>query len=412
MAEITKIAWTDHTFNPWRGCEHARDPDGNVHPACVPCYAEAMSKRNPKLLGTWGGESEGGKRVKGPDAYWQQPFKWNREARAAGERRRVFCLSLGDVFEDWKGPIFDIKGNVLRRDPAQPIDSHHPLDRPYPLPEGQLIHPQFPNTTMDDLRRSLFELIDATPHLDWLLLTKRPENVRRMWPEVYGAGSCSPAYVSFGEVIGPDYTPEYRRSNVWLGTSISDQHTADVWVTRLLECRDLCQLLFLSIEPLLSPIDLLRIEKQVGTAKGGVPALPFIGWVIIGNDKHERKHRRTDRHPESVAMVANADFSAVPPLTEAMGLEIRCERCGNLTAGTREGNTEYCTSCGGVLRPASTPAFPPTCVHTERGLCEACQREYDEDPQAWIEYGQHPEGIVKWEQLKREMAEDAEVARG
>lgn len=47
MAEATKIEWTDHTFNPYRGC-------AKVHAGCTNCYAEQQSKRNPGLLGVWG----------------------------------------------------------------------------------------------------------------------------------------------------------------------------------------------------------------------------------------------------------------------------------------------------------------------------------------------------------------------
>jgi protein gp37 len=102
--ENTKIQWCNSTFNGWRGCQHALLPDGTPHPGCVNCYAEAGSKRNPKTLGTWGDD---GTRVRGVDAYWQLPLKWNAEAEKAGERVRVFALSFGDVFEDWQGPITD-----------------------------------------------------------------------------------------------------------------------------------------------------------------------------------------------------------------------------------------------------------------------------------------------------------------
>src|SRR5688572_29932027 len=131
---ITKIEWTatvrpdgtvspGYTFNPWRGC-------AKVSPGCTHCYAETLSKRNPAVLGTWGKD---GVRAIGSDAYWRQPLAWNRAAKQAGERRRVFCASLADVFED----------------------------RP------DLVGP----------RHRLVDLIQLTQHLDWLLLTKRPENI-------------------------------------------------------------------------------------------------------------------------------------------------------------------------------------------------------------------------------------------
>ena len=121
------IAWTENTFNPWRGCQ-------KVSPGCANCYAEAMSRRNPAVLGRWGDQ---GTRVIATDA-WLHPPKWNREAKAAGQRKKVFCASLADVFED----------------------------RP------ELIAP----------RRRLFDLIGQTPNLDWQLLTKRPENFAALLP--------------------------------------------------------------------------------------------------------------------------------------------------------------------------------------------------------------------------------------
>lgn len=54
MAENTKIEWCDHTFNPWHGCE-------KISPGCANCYAAAMSKRNPSVLGKWGSDGTGTK---------------------------------------------------------------------------------------------------------------------------------------------------------------------------------------------------------------------------------------------------------------------------------------------------------------------------------------------------------------
>lgn len=125
MAEATKIEWCDYSFNPWWGCVR-------VSPGCKNCYAEAWDRR-------WGGPLHWGpkspRKIAG-DAYWKQPLKWNRDAQAAGMRKRVFCASMADVFED-------------RRD----------LDAP---------------------RDRLWKLIAETPWLDWQLLTKRPENIVRL----------------------------------------------------------------------------------------------------------------------------------------------------------------------------------------------------------------------------------------
>ena len=93
---------------------------------------------------------------------------------------------------------------------------------------------------MDDCRARLFRLIDATPNLDWLLLTKRPENIVRMWKNSRPTVEASLTY----------------RDNVWLGYSASTQADLEKGLPELLKCRNLCDKLFLSLEPLVEEIDL------------------------------------------------------------------------------------------------------------------------------------------------------------
>src|SRR5271166_5607806 len=147
MGKNSKIEWTDHTFNPWWGCT-------KVSEACKNCYAEAWSKRVGQKV--WGPTAN--RRFFG-EKHWLEPVKWNADTQA-GRRRRVFCASMADVFED-------------RRE-------------------------------LDPWRQKLWDLIEVTPRLDWLLLTKRPELVATLarW--------------------GDDWPP-----NVWLGTTVEDQESAD-----------------------------------------------------------------------------------------------------------------------------------------------------------------------------------------
>jgi protein gp37 len=256
---VTKIQWTDYTFNPFIGCS-------KVHTGCANCYAEAdMDKRRGRVK--WG---PNGTRSKTSDVYWREPYKWNREAEKAGVRARVFCASLSDIFEDWKGPILNHKGERLmyrgdRYDPEHPITvaSDHVDDDAYGL------------VRMDDLRRDLFKIIDETPWLDWQLLTKRPENVKQMW-------NTPTSTVAIGHGMKLTATgPEYR-NNVWLGTSISDQETADEFIPKLLANRDLVRYLFLSAEPLVGEISL---SYKPGT-RSHLPGclLDEIDWVIVGGE--------------------------------------------------------------------------------------------------------------------------------
>jgi len=261
MAENSAIEWTDHTFNPWTGCTR-------VAAGCEHCYAETRSKRFTHS-GQWG---PSGTRVKTSAENWRDPVRWNRKAELEGVRRRVFCASLADVFEDWPGPIVGAKGEQYFTDgrgrftPLNPPDSMRPL-------------------TMNDLRLDLFRLIDATPWLDWLLLTKRPENIFRMWPENVAA------WEQFtGKRPIEENTSRLFRPNVWLLTSIAEQRDADRNVPELLKCRDLVPVLGLSAEPLLGKVRLdFHSPGWLGSHACG------IDWVIAGG---ESGHGARPMHPD------------------------------------------------------------------------------------------------------------------
>lgn len=237
MAENSAIEWTTHTFNPWRGCT-------KVSAGCANCYAETLSKRNPAVLGTWGDK---GTRIVAAAANWAEVLKWSSAAIAEQnewrpgdlpqpERPRVFCASLADVFEDWKGPMHAPgKAEVI-------------LGRDYRASFGQN------RLTMHDVRTRLFELIDETPALDWLLLTKRPENVLRMLDEISNGN-------------GYAWNLEDHMKNVWLGTTVENRAAFErIDVLRSIPAA----VRFLSVEPML---------EDLGTLD-----LTGIHWVIVGGE--------------------------------------------------------------------------------------------------------------------------------
>ena len=227
--ENSKIEWTDHTFNPWIGCT-------KVSAGCQFCYAEQlMDKRYGRV--EWG---PSGTRIRTSEANWRKPLQWNRQKWAecrkcklrvnyaktgwnrdgvtcpgCGElhpqpiRPRVFCASLADIFED----------------------------RP------ELV----------EWRADLFRLIQDTPHLDWLLLTKRPENVNRMIEEATG----------------------FSESDIWIGTSIENQEQADKRIPELLHIP--ARVRFLSMEPLLGQV-------EFPTTNCSTRPLNEIDWVIVGGE--------------------------------------------------------------------------------------------------------------------------------
>lgn len=200
----SKIEWTHHTFNPWWGCQR-------VSPGCENCYAETFSARLGRKL--WG---PGAMRKPASDSYWAQPLKWNSAALAASERHRVFCASMADVFED-------------RRE----LDAH---------------------------RDRLWALIEATPALDWLLLTKRPENM--------------PA-------LAPARWSKAWPSNVWAGTTVEDQRRAEDRIPILLAVPATVR--FLSCEPLIGKVDLTKVEDDELGAKWNALEMG-IHWVIVGGE--------------------------------------------------------------------------------------------------------------------------------
>lgn len=196
MAKFTKISWAHSTFNPWIGCE-------KVSPACDNCYAEGVAKRMGKAL--WG---KGAPRFFTGEAYWEEPLAWNEEAGKRGEPWRVFCASLCDVMED-------------RRD-------------------------------LDERREQLFELIGETPHLTWLLLSKRPENFMKLSPEEWRA----------------DW-PE----NVWPMTTAENQRRLQERLPHLLKVP--AKVRGLSIEPLLGPIILPTAALPCTQCQGRGWSLPY-----------------------------------------------------------------------------------------------------------------------------------------
>lgn len=308
MAENSKIEWTDHTFNPWIGC-------AKVHEGCTNCYAEAdMDKRRGRVK--WG---PAGTRSKTSEDYWKQPLRWNREAEASGVRARVFCASLADVFEDWRGPIHMSDGTVAMTAGTPEV---------------------WRWATMSDLRRDLFELIDATPWLDWLLLTKRPENVRGMWYRGNHPPKC-PIEFQNGDIFASALA--HFRFNVWIGTSVSNQVSADKQISELVKCRDLAPVLFLSAEPLLEKFILrnpcprcahLNTLELPNCQRCRAWITPFpIDWLIAGGESGP-KARPCD--VEWIRfLVHQCEFVGVAPFVKQLGARAFDSRAAEQVKGSK-----------------------------------------------------------------------------
>lgn len=207
MGEVSKIAWTDATFNPWWGCV-------KVSPGCVHCYAETLDKRMfPYVVGEgdnkytyaehWG--ANGKFRFFG-DKHWDEVYRWNEQARKSEKPFKVFCGSMCDVFQD--------------------------------------------NPALEEPRRKLFNLIEDTEDLTWLLLTKRPENIEHLLPQNWIW----------------DSTPD----NVWLGVTVEDQHHVNR-IAQMGMYVDQFSGIFVSVEPMLGPVSLTEFRE-------------IYSWVIVGGE--------------------------------------------------------------------------------------------------------------------------------
>lgn len=202
MGKDTKIEWAHSVFNALWGCVR-------VSAECTNCYAETWSNRWG--FDVWGPSKTTDRRTFG-EKHWNEPIKWNKDAVKNNERRRVFCGSMCDIFEEH--PVWDVE------------------------------------------RPKLWELIEKTPQLDWLLLTKRPENILSMVPGHWN---------------------DSRQQNVWMGTSVGVNDTK--WrIDELKKARHIAKVLFLSCEPLLEEIS---VKDQ----------LPGIDWLICGGESGAKKRK-------------------------------------------------------------------------------------------------------------------------
>lgn len=216
MGKNSNISWTHHTFNPWHGC-------AKVSEGCKLCYAEKQDNR-------WASTSEAtdGKAIRNThwgasaprkmmsEAYWKQLEKWNRDVPEGEPAQRVFVASMADVFES-------------RPDLIQP-------------------------------RERLFSAISDYKRLNFLLLTKRPENIIPLtnW-----------------SVTHPP------RSNTWIGCTAENQKNLErralhmqmmlSTITGTFGGKSTGPITFMSAEPLLGRLDLTKIEWRPD-------------WIIVGGE--------------------------------------------------------------------------------------------------------------------------------
>lgn len=208
------IGWCHFTINFWWGCTE-------VSPACRDCYARTMAVRmSNKVFGflvKWGNGHQRGQRL---ESARLEALALNRTAARKGVRYRIFANSMSDWLDD--------------QVPAEWL-------------------------------AFLLETIRLTPHLDWLLLTKRPEKWKDRLIDVleWGAANGNEAWRRLNEqwVWTWRYTLAYPE-NVWIGYTGENQDLFDKRTREALLIP--CKVRYVSMEPLLSHVD-MRFPAGVTT---------------------------------------------------------------------------------------------------------------------------------------------------
>jgi protein gp37 len=282
----TKIEWTATrladgtvlkgcTFNPWQGCY-------KVSRACKNCYAEKMANRFTP--GLWGRTAD---RKDQTLNYWAAPYRWNQQAERTGIRRKVFCASMADVFE-----------------------LHANSDT---------------NELLNQWRSDLWSLIVATPYLDWLLLTKTPENIMAMVPS--------------------DWADDWPH-NVWVGATVEDQANADQRIPELIKVP--ASIRFLSVEPMMGAIDFSNVSRRADVLEvWGKSALKGIHWVIAGGESGSKAE---PSHPDWFRSLRDQCAAAgVPFFFKQWGEYAPLNATGSKWAEYRDDGDKYLIQNQGIV---------------------------------------------------------------
>lgn len=289
MGQDTKIEWTDHTFNAWTGCS-------KVSPGCAHCYAEGWAKRSGVV--TWGGP-----RRRTSETNWRLPVKWNKAAGIEMRSWHAFCESFGASESECIQAGFDkpSRPRVFCSSLADWLDDEVPID------------------WLADLMR----LICETPNLDWLLLTKRPENFASRMRKAYMEACCGSLEADNMMGEWEDGTPP---PNVWIGTTVEDQQRADERIPLMLSIP--ARVRFLSCEPLLEPVYLqFECDSPDEDAPEGAKVyrdalnpgfcIKPIHWVIVGGESGPKAR---PMHPDWARSLRNqCEAAGVPFFMKQMG---------------------------------------------------------------------------------------------
>lgn len=294
MGKRTHISWADGTWNPWRGCTKiSNGPLG----ACVGCYAETLV-RGRLQEDVWGDRPRkraGAGTLDAPRLWNKNPVKhlWKGEGDPPADWRPfVFCLSLGDIFDNQVDPAW---------------------------------------------RAHAFQTMRETPNLTYLLLTKRPGNIPKLFAETLTAAvrDALQKTVPLGRSLWP--------SNAAIGCTVVTQAEADRDVPVLLAAKAALNpaFAFVSMEPLMEEVDLMRLRVPGGVfdalhgAWRGIdgarrPDLcAHLDWVITGGE--------TDQPPHTARITPDGAFESLRDQCAAAGVPFHFKQHGEHQGGVRVG---------------------------------------------------------------------------
>lgn len=243
------VSWNHDPSNWWHvsanrvwGCE-------KVSPACDFCYAEAFDRYAGGSLagllagapGSRKGETHWGRGVPrlSIPSFGKKMRSLNVQARKLGVRYRVFANSMSD----WLDPAWD---------PAWLAD--------------------------------FIETIADCKELDFLLLTKRPALFKTRLEAAWRATEDGALRRKIAWWIAGG-----QPMNVWAGATVENQEMADSRIARLLQIG--AKVHWLSMEPLLSEVNLLLVGKEEGMQFNAL-GKGAIGWVVMGGESGSRANAR------------------------------------------------------------------------------------------------------------------------
>lgn len=243
MAENSKIEWTDSTWNPITGCTL-------VSEGCRHCYAAQLAatrlRSHPSRAGlarlNASGEAKFTGEVRLNEQWLDQPLRWRRP-------RRIFVCAHGDLFheavpDEWIDRVFAVMA-LAPQHTFQVLTKRPERAREYltrPVASGRDI-------TIDDAGRSF-----PTPAARWRVHSAMCDMLPKVPPAALNAAA---AWQDQHFPDGDGFLRRWPLPNIWLGTSVEDQATADARIPQLLAAPAAVR--FLSAEPLLGPVDLTRV---------------------------------------------------------------------------------------------------------------------------------------------------------